>query len=140
MKKLGLLWALLALVLMGGVTLASKPAEARVFVHVGVGCCGYYPGWGYPAYYYSPYYYPYYAPAPVVYAAPPPMVYAPAPAPFVSYAAPAPMGAPPLAANQTSPTFVDNLGRTCRQFQSTSGGQAFGTACLQPDGSWRAVQ
>jgi surface antigen len=41
-----------------------------------------------------------------------------------------------------SPAFQDASGQTCREFQQTImvGGQpqqAFGTACRQPDGSWR---
>lgn len=124
MNKLGLavLTGLLALV-----ALAPGQANARVFVGVGVG--GYYR----PHYAYAyPPYYPYYGP-PVVYA-PPPVVYAPPPA-VVTYAAP-----PVVAADQTSPTFLDSEGRTCRQFQATSaGGPPVGTACMMTDGSWRVV-
>jgi hypothetical protein len=59
--------------------LAATPAQARVFVHVGVGVPFYGP---YPYYAYPPYYYDYpppvvYAPPPVVYAPPPPVVVAP---------------------------------------------------------------
>lgn len=75
-----------------------------------------------PAYYYPPpyYYYP-----------PPPVVYAPAPADWTAQ----PMAAP----GPEAPT-----GQTCREYQSTVtvGGQvqpSFGTACLQPDGTWRIV-
>ncbi len=101
-------------------------ADARMFVGIGVGgCC--YGGYGYP-YYYPPYY-----PPPVVYAAPP-AYYAPAPV-AVTYAVP-----PSVQANQTSPTFVDSLGRTCRQFQATSFGPATGTACQMSDGTWRVMQ
>ena len=138
MKKLALI--ALAFVAALGVALPHA-AEARVAVVAGFGCCGYGYGGYYPYGPYPAYYYPYYvAPPPVVYAVPPPspVVYA-APPPPPAYAA-APVAAPPVAANQTSPTYIDAQGRTCRQFQSTSGGQPFGTACLQPDGSWRAVQ
>jgi hypothetical protein len=97
-------------------------------------CCGYYPY--YPSYY--PGYY-YVAPPPVVYTVPPPPVVYAAPAPV----AVVPSGPPPVAADQTSPTFTDGLGRTCRHFETTTAapGQppATGTACLQPDGSWRTV-
>jgi hypothetical protein len=118
-------------------------AEARVFVSIGLGgCCWYGPRWGYP-YYYPPYYPTYYS-SPVVYAAPPPSVVYAAPSPSVVYApSPATAYVPPatLQANQASPAFVDSLGRTCRQFQSTSAAGAFsGTACMQADGSWRIVQ
>lgn len=122
---------------LGLTALAPRPADARVFVSVGVGggCC-YGPGWGYP--YYRPYYYPgYYAPAyyppPVVYAAPQTVVYAPPPA--VTYAAPA-----VTQADQTSPTFIDAQGRTCRQFEATSAGPSAGTACLLSDGTWHVVE
>ena len=97
-------------------SLAAAPAEARTFVSVGVGL---------PLFYAPP---PVvYAPPPVVYA-PPPVVYAPAPAP-AAYA-PAPAAAPAT--------------QTCREYQSTiqvngQPQQSYGTACLQPDGSWRIV-
>jgi hypothetical protein len=142
MKKL----VLIAVAFLFALGIAQPPAaEARVGVYANFGCCygGYYGGYPYAPY--PAYYYPYaVAPPPVVYAVPPPspIVYA-APAP-VTYAAPAPVAAAPaaaapIAANPSSPTFIDSQGRTCRQFQPTSGGQP-GTACLQPDGSWRAVQ
>jgi hypothetical protein len=51
---------------------------------------------------------------------------------------------PPIEVTQTSPTFTDKSGRTCREYQSTvivngAPKPAYGTACLQPDGSWRVV-
>jgi len=106
-----------ALILFG--SLAVAPAEARTFVSVGVGL---------PLFYAPP---PVvYAPPPVVYA--PPAAYAPAPADY----APAPAAAPYGAAPAT---------QTCREYQSTIqvNGQpqpSYGTACLQPDGTWRIVQ
>ena len=92
-------------------SLAAAPADARTFVSVGVGL---------PLFYAPPSVV--YAPPPVVYA-PPPVVYAPAPAAY----APAPAT------------------QTCREYQSTIqvNGQpqpSHGTACLQPDGTWRIVQ
>ena len=124
---------------------APAPAEARggVRVDVGIGCCGggygyYPPGWGY--YGYPGYYQPYYvAPPPVVYV--PPSAYYPAPAP-VTYAAPVQSSIP---ADQTSATYTNESGQTCREYQTTAivGGVSqptYGTACLQPDGSWRAVR
>jgi hypothetical protein len=94
-----------------GLVAAAPAAEARGFVSIGVGL-PFYPA---PAYYYPP----------VVYAAPP-VVYAPAPAPVY---APAP---------------ADSNGQ-CRDYTTTQniGGtpqQVVGTACLQPDGSWRIVK
>ncbi len=102
-------------------SLAATEAQARVFVGVGIGVPF---GSYYPGYYYAPPPY-YYAPAPVVYAPP---VYAP---PYVP--------PPPMLANQTSPTFVDAAGRTCRDYQSASGYGPVGTACVGPDGVWRTV-
>lgn len=87
----------------------------------------------YPAYYYPPYYPTYYAapattviynePARVVYASPGTTVIAPSTA--------------TISANQTSDTYIDSYGRTCREYQS---GNIYGTACLQHDGTWRVIQ
>ena len=105
-------------------TLLPARSEARVFVGIGVGgCCYYGPGWGYP--YYPGYYYPPYYQPPVAYTPPP----------VVPYTMPASM-----MADQTSPTFVDSFGRTCRQFQASGTGSVSGTACMQTDGTWRVVQ
>jgi hypothetical protein len=146
MKKV----ALIALAFLFALGVAQPPsAEARVAVVAGFGgggCCyggGYYGGYPYAPY--PAYYYPYaVAPPPVVYAVPPPspIIYAPPPQPY--YAAPAaaaPVAVAPAAAGSppASPTFIDGQGRTCRQFQASAGAQP-STACLQPDGSWRAVQ
>jgi hypothetical protein len=125
MKKLASLILALGLILA-----VMAPAEARVAVFVGGGYYGpYYPGYGYYPYYPS-YYYP---PPPVVYAAPAPVTYA-APPPVVA-------ATPTLNANQTSATFIDSQGRTCRQFQTTAGvGPPTGVACLMPNGTWQTVQ
>ncbi|WP_448205954.1 hypothetical protein [Azospirillum sp. sgz302134] len=71
-------------------------------------------GYGWPA----PYYYP-----------PPPVVYAP----------------PPQVATPTSPTYLAPSGRYCREFQMpgvVNGRRVdlHGTACLDPDGSWRVAR
>lgn len=130
MKKLILALALAAVSL--AVFVPSAPAQARTDVIVGF-------NYGYPHrhyHHYYPYYYPYYyAPPPVVYM-PPPVYVQPPP---VAYAyAPVMTGAPgSLVASQTSPTFADSEGHTCRQYQS---GSVSGIACLQPDGTWRVVQ
>jgi hypothetical protein len=90
-----------------------------------------------------------YAPPPVVYA-PPPVVYAPppvvyAPAPVVYAPPPVPADPPPAAAPVTvTPVSGADGGQTCREYQTTTviGGvpqRAYGTACLQADGSWRMV-
>jgi len=96
--------------------LAPAPAEARGFVSFGVGV---------PL---GPAYYP---PPPAYYYYPPPAYYAPPP---VAYAPP-----PPVAAAPVEPT-----GQHCREYQATSTidgrpQQTYGTACQQPDGTWRIV-
>ncbi len=110
---------------LGALAVAPQTADARVFVGVGVGVPLYHP------YYYPPPYY--YYPPPVVYAPPPPP-------PPVVYAPPAPA----VAVNPASNEYVAPNGQTCREYQSTvivDGVQqpSHGTACLQPDGSWRIV-
>jgi hypothetical protein len=119
-------------------------AEARTRVSVGIGIgaplyaapyggyYGYrpYPYWRPPrAYYYGP---PavVVTPPPVVYAPPPPAIYAPPPG--------------PIAAAPVSPPYAGRSGQTCREYRSnvTVGGRvqpSYGTACLQPDGSWRLM-
>ncbi len=122
--------------------IAPVPVEAG---GQGYGYGGYRPG---PyAYYRGPYRGPYWGPArfygppvflfgfgapvflgpPVVYAAPPPPVYV-APAPTQVYVPPPPALPAPY----------------CREYQATTtiGGQprlSYGTACLQPDGSWKMM-
>ncbi|HUY67736.1 MAG TPA: hypothetical protein VMV79_00360 [Alphaproteobacteria bacterium] len=98
--------------------------HAHFGVFIGGGCCYTYP-------YYDPYYPYYVAPPPVVYTVPPP-------SPVYAYPSP-----PSMLADQTSPTFVDHLGRTCRHFQSAAANPGeppvTGTACLMTDGAWHAV-
>jgi hypothetical protein len=103
---------------------ASLPAAAEWRRHDSV-----FFGFSGPAYYYPP---------PVAYYPPPPGIYAPPP---VIYAAPPVAYAPP-------PDQIA-LGREvsagCREYTTPAnvGGrtvQTFGTACLQPDGTWRIVR
>jgi hypothetical protein len=133
---------------------AVTPAQAHDHVSIGVGfggyggygCCGrgYYPY--YPAYYPPAYYaYPtYYAPPPTVVYAQPTYYDYPQPAPAPAYQpAPQPQVAPPAPSApvtaSTDPS-TDSKGRTCRAFQSAiDGAPVTGTACLQPDGSWRTI-
>lgn len=101
-------------VVAAGLAVTAPPAAARVFVGLGIGVPG-------PYYYYPP---------PVVYA-PPPVVYAPPPVVYT---------APPMATSQAAP----RVGQTCREYhgQTTIDGRqqpTSGTACLQPDGTWRIV-
>lgn len=114
--------------------LAPAPAQARVFIGVGVGPCCWAPGpyyYGYPP---PPYYYP--PPPP-----PPPPDY-PAPPPPAAYAPPGGPGGPgPVAAPQISytnkPPFKNATGQTCREYRAASGG--LGTACQDAGGQWRVV-
>lgn len=118
--KLPKMLGVAAMVLVCGGLVAALPmrAQARGFVSIGIGV-PLMPG---PAYYYPP---------------PPPLVYPPAPvyyAPAPTYPPPAAAYAPPLPAPQSE----------CREYQSTTtiAGQPqnmVGTACRQPDGSWRIV-
>ncbi|HVJ55822.1 MAG TPA: hypothetical protein VM689_25390 [Aliidongia sp.] len=94
-----------------GLIVAAPAAEARGFVSIGIGL---------PLYAPPPVIY---APPPVVYAAPPPVVYAPQPAP--AYAPAPPSNCQPYSSTQ-------NIGGVPQQVT--------GTACLQPDGTWRIVK
>jgi len=76
-----------------------------------------------------------YAPPPVYYPPPPRVVYAPPPVVY----APAPIDAVPASA-----PYRTSDGRYCREYQAQVmvGGvpqPSYGTACQQPDGSWRVV-
>src|SRR5436305_8970410 len=106
---------LLAAALLAGAVAVPPVAEARGFVTFGFGV----PLAGPPAYY-SP-------PSPPVYYYPPPVYYTP-PATYV----------PPVAQNQAP-------GQTCREYESTTTfdgrpQRTYGTACLQPDGTWQIVR
>ena len=119
------------------------PAEARVFVGIGVPFPAYYgpyPCCGYPP--------PYYAyPPPPAYYYPPPDYYPPPPA---AYAPPAPSAAPaaPAASAQITytdkPAFTNASGQTCREYRTTqtvngTPKQVFGTACRDANGQWRVA-
>ena len=130
LKRAGVVAALaVAVGAVGGI----GAAQARGSVHIGIGVPfgGYYaPGYYAPGYYYDP--------PPVYYAPPPPVVYAPPPVVY------APSGAV-VSASPASDAYVASNGQTCRQYQTTInvGGvpqASYGTACLQPDGTWRIVQ
>lgn len=108
-------------------------AQARASVSVGIGIGPVFPGYGY----YRPYHY--YAPPVVQYYAPPPVVYAPPPPVVQYYAPPAAVGVDPA-----GPLYYSRSGQQCREYQSRAmvGGRSqpvYGTACLQPDGTWRIV-
>jgi hypothetical protein len=82
-----------------------------------------------------------YAPPPVYYVPPPPVAYPPPP----YYAAPttyAPVAAPPAT---YAPPAAAPAAQECREYQSTAvidgqPQQTVGTACRQPDGTWRIVK
>jgi len=104
------------------------------------------PYYGRPYYYghrhyYGPprYAYHYYGPR---YYYPPPVVYYHPPPPPVVYV-PVPRG-PAIAAQPASPVYQTPQGQYCREYQGTLniGGQpqpSYGTACLQPDGTWKLM-
>lgn len=78
-----------------------------------------------------------------VYYMPPPVVYAP-PVRTVVYTQPQYVVPASVIAQQASPTYYNQGGQMCREYQSSgwvggSQGRLYGTACLQPDGSWRVV-
>lgn len=116
-------------------------AQARTSVYVGVG-----PAFPvYPAYPY-PHFHRHYYPGPVIVAPPPAVYYEPPPTvvyrrPPTVVVVPAPS---PLAVDPAGPAYLSNSGQVCREYQTTVviGGvqqPGYGTACQQPDGSWRVV-
>jgi hypothetical protein len=131
---------LLALVaaasLVAGMSAVATPAVAHGHVSIGIGL-GFplYPAYGYGYYgYYRPWYPAYY---------PPPVVYAPPPV-YVQPAYVQPVYQAPIQAVPTSDVYRANNGQYCREYQSTvrvAGHyeNSYGTACQQPDGSWRVV-
>ena len=124
-----------------GVLAAAPSAQADVVVGVRYG------GWGWHHPYYRRHFF--FGPrivfwGPPVYYGPPPYVYGPPVGPPVyapGYGVPQQQ---PMTVNPTSAPYRASNGLTCREFQTTItvGGQAqpaYGTACLQPDGSWKVV-
>lgn len=136
--RLAALLTVMGLVL-GPLTLTPKPADADSYYF------GYSSGyhrhhhrhWRHPHGHWRPHHYSgyyYYPPPPrVVYVTPPP------PPAVYSYAAP-----PPLTAVPTSPVYRAPTGQYCREYQAEIRVDgvpqpSYGTACLQPDGSWRVA-
>jgi hypothetical protein len=113
-----------------GLAIAPMTAEARGFVRF---------GFGFPIFVGPP---PVvYAPPPVFYG-PPPVIYGPPPAGY--YAPPAGYYAPPSSGYPPPPAAYPSTGQDCRPYKGTAviDGQTrtlSGTACRQPDGSWRAT-
>jgi hypothetical protein len=108
-----------------GLAIAPVTAEARGFVRFGF-------GFGFPIFVGPP---PVvYAPPPVFYG-PPPVIYGPPPAGYY---------APPSSGYLPPPAAYPSTGQDCRPYKGTAviDGQTrtlSGTACRQPDGSWRAT-
>lgn len=101
-------------------------------------------GWGHRSFEPWSYRPSYYAPPPVIYAPPPPVVYQAPPVYVPAYPSAYPSTAP-LQAVPTGPAYQTSSGQYCREYQAqviVGGGvqSSYGTACLQPDGSWRVVQ
>jgi hypothetical protein len=110
------------------IALAPQQAAARVRVGIGIGLPLFGPAYAAPVYY-PPAYYPPYAYAPAYYAPPAPAYYA-QPQSYVQPQSYAPAGA--------------SASRQCREYNTTTvidgaPQQTVGTACLQPDGTWRIV-
>ena len=133
---------------------SSAPAEARSHTHVsiGVGVGAYYPAYrpyyGYPVYggyYRDPYYPPfYYAPRPVV-VTPYPTYYGAWDLYDRPYYDRPTVVTRPVERRIVNTAPSDGIDRSyCREYQSTitvDGKEqpTFGTACKQPDGSWRLI-
>jgi hypothetical protein len=138
------IFAVVALAIAGAACL-TQPAKADSFSFSY--SSGYY-GHGHGPYYHGHYYAPhpvYYGHGPRVIYRSPPVVYA-AP-PTIVYTDPPPViYAPPVVANNVLPGGpLPQPAPYCREYQTTTtvGGQrmaSYGTACQQPDGSWRIVQ
>jgi len=129
-----------------GVSAAPPVASADTTVVIGAGVPVY------PEHLRHHHYRHHYRPAPVVvYEAPPPAVVYQPPVvypPLVVYPPPAVVYQPApgagLSATPASPIYTARNGQSCREYQTTvmvDGVQqpAHGTACRQPDGSWRTV-
>ena len=123
---------------------ALMPLKASAYYHGGYGyhgggyCCG--PRIGIGLNFYEPIYAPAYPPVYGGYAYPAPYY---APPPTVVYANPAPVYAVPSQAYADPAPVASN--QQCREYRGpiVVGGktrQGYGTACLQPDGSWRMSQ
>jgi hypothetical protein len=125
--------------------LAPTPAAADSFAF------SYSTGHAHPYYghpYYGPYHHPYVGPhyrSSVVVVSPPPVYYPPPPqVVYVPAPAPAPVVTPMVNATPTSEPYRTADGQYCREYTTAThvGGvlqSSYGTACLQPDGSWRIV-
>ena len=132
--------------LVAALTIPSAPARADSFAF------GYSSG-HYPRHYHHRHHHHHGPRARVVYVAPPPVYYYPPRPPRVVYVTPPP---PPVYTAPAPVTYQTLPGQTlpggrltdtsqCREYQSTAvvNGQqvaSYGTACLQPDGSWRIVR
>lgn len=131
----------LGVVAAGALAVPAAPAHADSYSFA-YSSGGYYPR------HYHKHHHPSYR-ARYVYVPPPPVYYYPPPPPrVVYYPAPPPVYAapPPPVVYQPLPggRLADDSPQ-CREYQSTAvvnGRQvpSYGTACLQPDGSWRIVR
>ena len=133
----------LAVAALIGFAAMPQPAAADSFSFSYSTGRGYYgkPYYGY-RYHYGPPRYAYYYGGPRYYYPPPPVVYYYPPPPTVVYV-PVPRG-PAVAAHPASPVYQTPQGQQCREYQGTLkiGGQpqpSYGTACLQPDGTWKLM-
>jgi hypothetical protein len=135
-KRHGLKLGLLGLALVLGVS-AAAPAAHAYYYRYG------HPYWGPPVYYLPP---PvYYVPPPPVYYAPPPVVVVPAPTATVAPVTPAPTASvTPAPTASVTPAPAGSPDAQCQDYQTTTtvNGQpqaSHGTACRQPDGTWKII-
>lgn len=156
-RKAGFLLA--GIVAMGAAALTGNQAEARTHTHlsIGVGVGSHYPAYrpyyGHPGGFYGGGYYrdpffrpPYYAPRPVI-VTPYPTYYGAWDRPYYGrpYDDRPTIVTRPVERQIVTAAPSDGIDRSyCREYQSsiTVDGQeqpTFGTACQQPDGSWRLI-
>ncbi len=129
---------LAGLALSAAIALGAPPASAHSFFAFGFGFPIYA---GPPVVYGPPAYYP--PPPPVAYY-PPPAYYPPAGAPQGGTVTPYSGATTPQGGTVTPYSGNAQATGNCREYQTTTtiGGvprKSYGTACLQPDGSWRLV-
>ena len=125
--KRALAWAGASLAVIAALFVGQPARAAHVSVGIGVGV-------------------PLFGPPPPIVYAPPPVYYVPPPPP-VYYVPPPPPPPPPpptAAVPPPPPPASPTAGQECREYQTTTmingtPQQAVGTACRQPDGTWRIV-
>ena len=140
------LGTLIAAAAVAALCLAAAPASADNF-RFGFSYGS--PGWGHRhhhhhhRHHYRHYHRHFHGP-PIVFIPRPPVIYAPPPAVYAPPVIYTPGGSPLRVVPSSRPAYRAADGRYCREYQATIsvGGEyqpAYGTACQDPDGSWRIV-